>query len=243
MKLFCVSDLHGYDMSVPGEFWNNLPEGGIDVMCICGDIMPLDLQTNHSLGKVWVEEEFLPSVRKVMDKVGARVCLMTPGNHDFIFESEFVPEFPEWFKVLVDESYEVDGVKFWGMPWCSMGTMSRWSFDLREEGALEEKVSMIPMDAVVLITHCPPFGTPASGQWVLPYGCVCGSDVYADYGNEELTLWIRRNRIDSFLSVVLCGHIHEAVNHRFEYGGIEVVNCSIKNESYNVYRFGEVVEI
>ena len=74
MKIAAISDLHGY-----------LPEiEECDVLCICGDITPLEIQRNYLKTEEWITEIFLTWIKKLpCDKV-----FLVGGNHDFWFSSE-----------------------------------------------------------------------------------------------------------------------------------------------------------
>lgn len=72
MKVCAISDLHGY-----------LPEiEKSDILLICGDISPLEIQFNKPKMKVWLETEFAYWIKSLpVDKV-----YMVAGNHDAYFE-------------------------------------------------------------------------------------------------------------------------------------------------------------
>lgn len=237
MNILAFSDTHGLDMCVPGSmFWEGVPEGDVDIVCIAGDIMPLECQSNHAEGAEWLENEFFPQVRKVLDKCGAELCLMTPGNHDFIFETDFMPKFPEYIKVLIDECYEFnkgeETYKVYGTPWCNMTTRYRWAFDTKDEDLLSEKYSNLPEYIDVFITHCPPYGTPASQQIRSWYRDCPGE--FVDYGNISLKKVI--DEFETAPSVLLCGHIHEQLCDRFQYSSTDIYNVSVKDENYVCYK-------
>lgn len=246
MKLLAFSDTHGLDLCVPGSlFWEGVPNGGIDVVCIAGDIMPLEYQSNHAFGSEWLKEEFFEQIDMVLKKCGAKICLLTPGNHDFIFETEFLPEFPDYIKVLIDEEYmlDMDGLdsyRFYGTPWCNMTTRYKWAFDIKDEELLNAKFEGIPSDIDVFITHCPPACTPAAQQIKQPY-LRHGLGDFVDYGSVSLKERIDLGDIDP--SILLCGHIHEHLADKFMYNSIGIYNVSVKNESYVAYKAPVIIEL
>lgn len=51
MKIAAISDLHGnlsFDVKKS------------DILCICGDIIPLDVQRNYQGSKDWFKKRFIP---------------------------------------------------------------------------------------------------------------------------------------------------------------------------------------
>ena len=74
MKICAISDLHGY-----------LPDNiePCDVVCICGDVIPPDIQKNYEASLAWLSGPFqLWALKLNCNKV-----LFIAGNHDFIFET------------------------------------------------------------------------------------------------------------------------------------------------------------
>lgn len=236
MKIYCVSDVHGFDMSAPGEFWERLPEGGCEVMVIAGDIFPLREERKPSDALRWMEDVFLPGVRKVMDRIGAVVCLMVPGNHDFLMETDFVPQAP-WLKVLIGEGYEHNGIRFWGSPWWHRFGYQNWAFPLQDDRKVKEKLDEVPLETDVLICHVPPMGTFASMDFDTE---TC--DV-VDFGDRSLGEWLRGESWDGNCQVLVCGHNHEPIRRRFRQMGMEIVCCPLCDNDYARVNFGEVVEV
>src|SRR5574344_831092 len=124
MKICGISDLHGCV---------NLDELFIkecDILCIAGDIMPLDIQRNIPESLAWIKDIFIPWAEKQpIDKI-----------------------------YLVDSGYSYiskDGSVYniYGTPWCSM--FGNWAFMLDDENLIK-KFSNIPNDCDILITHNPP---------------------------------------------------------------------------------------
>ena len=76
MKVISMSDLHGY-----------LPDSKIvpacDVVCICGDIVPLDYQNDIVKSISWFCLEFIPWT----DSLNCKKVLFIGGNHDFALET------------------------------------------------------------------------------------------------------------------------------------------------------------
>ena len=73
MKFTAISDLHGY---LPKD----LPGG--DVLCICGDIVPLDYQSDFTQSVAWFCLDFAPWA----DSQPYRKVVFIGGNHDFFLQ-------------------------------------------------------------------------------------------------------------------------------------------------------------
>lgn len=62
--------------------------------------------------------------------------------------------------VLFDSSVNIDGVKFYGTPWCDgeWHVMYRWGFYVNNTHRLKELFGNIPDDTDILLSHVPPHG-------------------------------------------------------------------------------------
>ena len=73
MKVTALSDCHG--LLLPIEEFEPC-----ELVCICGDISPLNIQANHKKMRKWLREEFKPWCESLpCDKV-----IFIAGNHDRI---------------------------------------------------------------------------------------------------------------------------------------------------------------
>lgn len=70
MKIVCISDLHGF-LYKPED----VPE--CDVVCICGDIVPLDYQGDDVASIAWFCLEFVPWT----DQLRCKKVIFIAGNH------------------------------------------------------------------------------------------------------------------------------------------------------------------
>ena len=86
MKICGISDIHG-DLSVKIQ--------PCDVLCICGDIVPLEVQVNSKKSKRWLKELFIPWC----SKQPCKKVLVVGGNHDF-----FLWHHPLQMKEMVKEA-------------------------------------------------------------------------------------------------------------------------------------------
>lgn len=217
LKIVAISDIHGY---LPQD----LPEG--DILCICGDISPLNIQKNGRKMKKWLRDEFKPWANNLNYD---RIIFIT-GNHDFV--GEYNPEFmldlfPLHEKVVYlcnsEFIYEKDGIKykFFGTPYCP--DLKNWAFYGTPE-ELTEYFNQIPNDVDILLSHCSPniknYGRVLQQCW--NYG--------KNFGCEEL----RNAILEKKPHVVLSGHIHSGFHELEEIENIKYCNVSLLDENYKL---------
>ena len=215
LKTCAISDLHGA-----------LPEiRECDVVFICGDTFPLNIQRNAKKCQKWLLNEFCEWVKGVPCK---RIYMIA-GNHDFAFETwgydnimEMIEEAPGLHGKLIyveDSLIEIeDGLSLYGCPW-SKGPKG-WAF----VDETENKYNEIP-DCDILLTHQPPR--------VNKLGCSYPNTPYEqDWSSEMLKEVIKKHNI----RYNFCGHIHSGTH-----GGDSLIGCktiffnvSIKDEDYKV---------
>lgn len=76
MKIVGISDLHGH---LPNP--NEMPDG--DVLCICGDIVPLNIQRDTLRSLAWFYLDFIPWT----DSLPYEKVLIIAGNHVLFLET------------------------------------------------------------------------------------------------------------------------------------------------------------
>lgn len=237
MKVTAISDLHGL---LPKD----LPGG--DVLCICGDIVPLEYQNDSYQSVAWFALEFVPWT----DSLPYKKVILVAGNHDFFLETlhKKITNIPEvdgfsefkWrspsdvlkrllpgnnkskhkLVYLCDNSVEIEGKVFYGTPY--IADLKRWAF-YRDNEDLKKLYAKIPKKCDVLLTHMPPR--------VLGMGEVLQGGNFntgANYGSEELAEAIAQRNI----KYALCGHVHSGCHQPQELNGTTYANVSIKDESY-----------
>ena len=152
MKICGISDIHG-------NLLDNVPE--CDVLCIAGDVITLNAQRNFDASEHWWKNRFVPWVMKLPCKK----VLVVPGNHDIYLENLYLndrwKEFCDYMAVitqgklhfLIDQSYEYEGIKFYGTPWIKPIDFQRkkWAFENYNFNP-DNPYSKIP-ECDVLITH------------------------------------------------------------------------------------------
>jgi Icc-related predicted phosphoesterase len=232
MKIVAISDIHGY---IP----ESIPE--CDVLCISGDIVPLEVQRGIEKSSNWLMNIFYPKLLVLPCKH----VVMTWGNHDFIGnvlyraghsgeeQTEMIFGVDSKCHILIDESVEIEGVKFYGTPW--IPELSGWAFYNTSEN-LTRLFGQIPEDTNILLTHCPPkIGT----QGVVLQKCW---NHMRDFGSHELYNALCEKKFEKPL-YVLSGHIHTGNHQIEEYDGIKYVNVSLKDEEYMVSYEPTIIEI
>jgi Icc-related predicted phosphoesterase len=195
MKCVVISDTHGMHRKV------DIPDG--DVLIHGGDILGRGSLLELREFNDWLGE--LPHAYK----------LIIAGNHDWCFERDEKAsrELLTNGVYLQDESFEIEGVKFYGSPW--QPWFLDWAFNLPRGDAIKIKWDLIPEGIDVLITHGPCYGIldkTSSGENV---GC------------EELLKSLERIKPKFHL----CGHIHEG------YGILEKDGCAFINASINTHQY------
>lgn len=239
-RVAAVSDLHG---RLPRDLggYPNVPD--CDVLVIAGDICPdfhgagsnrpqrpgsTALQHVYDKGEAaqtnWLNttfREWLMDVRRL----GIHNIVSIAGNHDFVFERKVEPKDLPW-TYLWDSETAVEGLRFYGVPWCPK--LSRWAF-YGDERRLRLAYDAVPQGMDVLISHSPPKGF---GDRIPPHSKFNPDDHAIFVGTEVLT-----NRLPQKLPrAVVCGHIHEG-RGRYEYGNGEttIYNVAYLNEEYEPY--------
>ena len=211
MKIVFISDTHGY---LPKD----LPEG--DVLCICGDIFPLSIQTRMGECEDWLENKFIPWTIELP----FREVIIIAGNHDFYFE-DMEPIDPiikfQGTKItyLRDSWVMIGGVKFYGTPWCHQ--FGRWAFMIPDE-KMENMFKHIPENLDFLLTHDAPYGT---SDICLQFTRFVSHD---HIGNKPL----RDAIINKKPKYVIHGHLHSSAHAEELLEESKVYNVSLLNENY-----------
>lgn len=224
MKIVATSDLHGALPDIPP----------CDILIIGGDICPDFLQqswssferydTGEQRQRHWLDTDF----RRWLNNVPAEHVVGIAGNHDYVFEHEFlIPKDLRW-TYLRDDPVEIKGVKMWGTPW--VPNLPRWAF-YGSDQALAARASIIPEGLDFLITHGPPlyYGDYVPGgteKQASKYGNTSGVHV----GDAHLNNAIKRAQPKH----VICGHIHESYGHyKIEGSKYGIYNVALMDGVYN----------
>ena len=217
MKIVHLSDTHGFHEG-QCEIWLKeiAEEHQPSVVIHSGDFM------QHSMKYQDAEDFFkwfmeLPFEHKIL----------VPGNHDKWCEQLENDDdlrhavLPDRLHLLINESVEIEGVKFWGSPYTP--EFFDWGFQLYgTEGY--DLWNEIPENTDVLITHGPSMGVLDK----LPT-------------NESVGCPFLAQRIDELdIKAHLFGHIHDAYGMTSEDYYI-AVNSSLLDENYKVQNKPQLV--
>lgn len=213
MKVTAISDLHGNLINIEA----------CDLLLICGDISPLNIQKDYIQMTKWLFNEFYTWIINLpCDNI-----ILTPGNHDFWFE-KFInqKEVHLWNKltILIDEEINIYSdlddkwYKIYATPQCK--TFGPFAY-MPGNDKLKKIYENIPEDIDILICH----DAPNLGEigFILENNKQDASNIYL---GEE----IRKKKP----KYVLCGHIHSGDHTLKEIEGVKCANVSILDESYSI---------
>lgn len=233
LSICAFSDPHG-QLPVPSMLKKT------DVVAICGDIVDLYVQRNDLRSRKWFEDEF----KNWADQIDGKIVIIG-GNHDFWLYREGKERNKEFFNKLCpdkvfyleDEFVEIEGIKFYGCPWCE--GPAGWAFCPDKNlgyTAIQAHYDIIP-ECDVLLTHQPPkIGNISKSFWWNP-------GLSSDWGSESLRLAVK----DKKIAVSLSGHIHSGNHERTLYPvpGCETVfyNVSLLDEIYKANYVPRYIEI
>ena len=206
MKICGISDIHG-------NLIKDIPK--CDVLCICGDIVPLDIQRQMDDSIKWFQNEFANWVKDLPCKK----VIAVPGNHDFYLENKlkewkgFVEDYEIYtdgkVRFLVDELFNYEGVSFYGTPWINPILFGKWAFEYSTDEVEDNPFEKIPK-CDILLTHDNPNHNHSLGHYC-----------FGKYKHH------------------LFGHWHDGTS----YGHLGQHNCSILDDYYNFKKYLNIVTV
>jgi len=220
LRISATSDLHGYFPKIQP----------CDLLFICGDISPTNIQFNKPKMKAWLEEEF----SQWLNTIDVEVIYLIAGNHDGYFEGLSAPSLEALLnkispklKYLKNETATYlsnSGISYtiFGTPYCHI--FGNWPF-MRDEHYLEKKFAQIPDQVDFILTHDTPYGVGLQDVILNTYR---HKGFYQHVGNIPLKL--RLEQIS--YKWLFHGHIHSSDHEATEFGTGSVVNVSYVNELY-----------
>lgn len=217
LKVCALSDLHGY--LIPVEAFEPC-----ELVCICGDTVPLEIQSNSRKTKQWLSEQFKPWA----EALPCKKVIFIAGNHDIYYKMEFMNiKFPKDSKVtyLFHEKYAYkasDGKEYliFGTPFCKQ--FGNWAY-MEDQEELEKLYQAIPYNCDILLTHDQPYG----------YGDIILQDIYWNTGEHIGNPALRDAILLKQPKYLLCGHLHSTTHSCVEIRKTKRYNVSIKDEQYN----------
>lgn len=181
-----------------------------DALLIAGDVCPIIGDHGIDEQARWVENE----LTNWSSQVPAEQIVMTPGNHDFVFEKRTDwPDLPA--ALLIDQGTTLadDGPSVFASPW--VPALPNWAFHAEDE-QLRAAADAIPEGTDLWLQHGPPYGI-LDKLWRNSQSV----------GNKELL----RVLDEKTPQVMVCGHIHEAAGTEMR-GDTLIANVSFVDEFY-----------
>lgn len=219
IKICAISDMHGIlDFKIEP----------CDILCICGDIVPLKIQTWHDATMKWLRKTFIPWCN---EQPCEKVFLIA-GNHDLIAQShpdDWENAFKDTKIVYLRDSAaeyvkENDGeyqeISIYGTPWCHQFYDWAW---MTSDVELEKIYNKIPYKVDILLTHDCPYGTSdVLLQKDIPW--VTGGHIGCHPLGDAVD-----NKKPHYQ---FCGHLHSCTHEPQERGETIVCNVSMVDEHY-----------
>lgn len=206
MRICGISDIHG-------NLIKDIPK--CDVLCICGDIVPLDIQGQMDDSIKWFQNEFANWVKNLPCKK----VIAVPGNHDFYLENKlkewkgFVEDYEIYtdgkVRFLVDELFNYEGVSFYGTPWINPILFGKWAFEYSTDEVEDNPFEKIPK-CDILLTHDNPNHNHSLGHYC-----------FGKYKHH------------------LFGHWHDGTSYKH----LGQHNCSILDDYYNLKKDLNIVTV
>ena len=214
MRIVMIADTHGD--------YENVSIADGDVFVFAGDISIWDLTgvSNPRKFNDWIVK--LPHKHKIV----------IAGNHDkWLFQTDMARKLELLYNCiyLENSSVDIDGLKFYGSP--ITPSFNDWFFMADRGENIKKYWDAIPNNTDVLITHGPPMGildiVPRGGYMFQDHqGC---QDLY--------------NRVQILKPKLhIFGHIHENYGMQIDHG-IKFVNCSVKDDQYELVNQSFVIDI
>ena len=203
----------------------------VDVLCISGDFSPLKLQRSiyptdkKGTMRYWIKNEFIPWLQSQP----ARHIVFIPGNHDFVTECEWFPEWigeilPENMHYLCNGSITIDDVAFYGCPYSDLQGWAWYSDENPDNYTIKGS-------ADIMLVHAAP-DYNGLGQTVTRWGLY-------NYGSKALMEALHERAP----KLLLCGHIHGG-SHRPEMYDSRclMLNVSVKDEDYSESYYPAIID-
>lgn len=255
MKIIALSDMHG-DLPVISQ--------NCDVVCICGDVVPLSIQRNIPASVEWMRKDF----RGWCDSIDCKNIVIVAGNHDFVFET--LSE--DWYNIKNKE--QKPSIPCWKDFQCDIDHYRDLSLHQYVEKVLNFSDRMVYLqDSIIEIDGKTFYGTPhipelsgwafyepdekledlfsmipdkvdvllthSPGKFVNYTGVSLEKYTQPECGSVVLTRCVQKKEIGLWL----CGHVHSGNHHVEKYGNTLTANVSIKSEGYKVVYDPLVIEI
>ena len=217
MKVCAVSDLHGDLIDIKP----------CDLVLICGDSVPLNIQSSTNRTKKWYKEKFT----KWAENLPCEKVIFIAGNHELGFKGhQIIYEnlFPASNKItyLCHKEYVFThngkDYRIFGTPYCKK--FGDWAF-MYPDDVLKQIFNEIPEGLDILITHDQPY---EFGDILLQEDCPWADGSHI--GNKPL--------LEAILSkqprFQFNGHLHNYSHDKIMINNTAHYNVSMKDEKYNI---------
>lgn len=220
MKIVGISDMHGIYKGF------TIPKA--DILCICGDIVPLEHQRYVKSSDDWFINEFIPwCCKQPVNNV-----YLVGGNHDwFLMNRDYViNQYLMGTKItyLNNQSaeYSDDTGKIYtifGSPDCHI--FGSWAFMYEPKTELKH-FRKIPKNCDILLTHDAAYNE----------NDICLQAYNKKHiGNSELSIVLDELREENCAPKLhLTGHLHTSEHNLIDYDGIKTACVSLLNETYKL---------
>jgi len=220
LNICAISDMHGqYDFNV----------SPVNILFICGDIVPLKMQHNKPQSLKWFNRKFIPwCIKQPVDQI-----YIVAGNHDFFLEGYPESHIKEFLQgtnitILYNESAEYldenSGKVYtiWGSPNCHI--FGNWAFMYSDEYN-KDMYERMPKNLDFLITHDAPYGR---NDVLLQEDCSWANRKHI--GNIPLVEVVQEKKPKYHFT----GHLHSTDHELKDYDGTKTACVSLLNEDYNM---------
>jgi len=198
-----------------------------DIVLICGDIVPLNIQSYSTQSEKWFATVFIPWCNNLpCEKV-----LFVAGNHDHWLERH-----PDRIRLLLKnngdkityldcETFEYQGKIIYGTPLCK--PFGRWAFmpSYEEQDEKYERHLNIIGKIDIIMSHDAPYGI---SDIILQKDCWWADGTHI--GNESLRRFVDKAKP----KVMLHGHLHSTQHEKTEHNGTDVYCVSLLDEDYKM---------
>ena len=181
LKIDLLSDLHGFYPELPGG----------DLLIVAGDLTARDTHAEYLKFYSWLHKQKY------------KHYIFIAGNHDnLIQKGEVLTTSLADTTYLCDSGTQFEGLKLWASPWTKtfpgMNPKCK-AFTVDTEEELAGKLSLIPEDTDILITHSPLYGILDEVDFSEGYS------IAVHVGSTSL-----RTRVGELrLKLHVFGHVHE----------------------------------
>jgi Icc-related predicted phosphoesterase len=218
MKICGISDMHGnYDFKI----------NPCDIVLICGDIVPLNIQRNDTRSEEWFKTFFIPWCTSL----SCEKVIFIAGNHDFILmkRPEIIRDMLKGQDKLIYldcETYEYKGKVIYGTPLCKK--FYNWAFmtlNIDEQKALYERHLKAIGKIDIVMSHDCPYGI---SDVVLQKDCLWADGT--NIGNKALRWLIDEAKPELWLQ----GHLHSTNHNVIKHNETSVACVSLLDEDYKM---------